>query len=209
MKLKDHEKIAVILFGECPGCGTCDTCRVQEAIRGAWEGGYRSGRASKITAAAVMCPFHEWDWTDAVERELVSYTIQKTVPGQFGSRDEVILFVRTYMEKIKLWAEAKAPTPKKKNWTSMMKGVLLMAVDKLPFPLQENQPDLFSPSSSQRSPRSPSRHKLQDQQDTFNQALEMSKKLVSLSAHSTSQPTELALTLPAKLPSSKIPPPSP
>ncbi len=146
MNGRDLERMVRATFGECPGCGDCNSCRVLGMVQMAWDTGVRSGSAG--AAERKKNPlFSEWDW------EAEWPTLMKYVRGKrFG--DDIAgasAFVTEVHETATDWAlqTAGAP-PRRPNWTSFLKLWLGKELARL-RPLPELQTDLFRASSATSS----------------------------------------------------------
>lgn len=171
MNLRDYEKQARLLFGECPGCDGCDACRIQALIGHVWESGRRSGAAAGAERSKKAVSWAEMDWTAEHREELVAYTMKVFPEWCFKSRDEALVLLTTQMEKANLWQASQGKIIKKMDWVAFMKLWLGREAERA-GPGAPRQPGLFS-SSSER----PSRQSQRDEQRE-----EASRRLRSSSA---------------------------
>lgn len=138
MNLKDHQKMAEMLFGTCQaGCGECTPCRVQSIISSVWDSGRRSGAQGNREKAEQEMSWGEFEWTQAEMNDLKQYGIDR---GRTATE------VMICFEQAKQWALSK--NARRPNWPSFVRSWLLK--DLRDHPPVDPQGGLFPPTGSSR-----------------------------------------------------------
>lgn len=136
MNLKDYERLAGMLFGECQaGCGDCTPCKVQTLISTVWDSGRRSGAQSTARKSEQEMPWDEFAWTQAEMNDLYQYGID---------RGRTVKEIRACIEQAKQWALSK--NARRPNWLSFVRSWILRDLEK--HPPVDPQEDLFSAAGS-------------------------------------------------------------